>query len=147
MAKKRKMAANTLSTKIADYLRLCRPHQWYKNLLVFLALFFSGNLFNSSLLLLSAYAFLVLILVSSANYAINDIIDAKKDRLFAEKKNRPIAAGRIKKWQAGIFAAVLVLAAFYFSLALNIYFFLCVAAIFLLTLVYSLLLKKYSCWT
>lgn len=136
------MAANILFMRIADYLKLCRPQQWYKNLLVFLALFFSGNLLNIPLLSNSVIAFFILILVSSANYAINDVLDSKKDKHFAEKKSRPVASGRIKAWQAGIFAVVLILISFYFSFVLNLYFFFCVASIFLLTLVYSIFLKK-----
>jgi len=125
-----------------DFFVLCRPHQWYKNVLVFLALFFSGNLFNLNLLTISVYAFLILILISSGNYIINDIIDIKRDRQSPEKRKRPIASGRIKIWQALIFACILIFLALFFSLKINIDFFYSVAALFLATLAYSLLLKK-----
>jgi len=134
---------NMFSMKMfKQFLILCRPQQWYKNLLVFLALFFSGNLFNANLLLVSVYAFLILILISSANYTINDIIDLKKDRMSAEKRNRPLASGKIKAWQAVIFAFILVFFSFLFSLAINALFFYLVLALFLLTLAYSLAIKK-----
>ena len=42
------------------YFKLIRVHQWYKNLVVFLALFFSGNLLNVLLVKEAAIAFLSL---------------------------------------------------------------------------------------
>ncbi len=127
---------------LKELLTLCRPHQWYKNLLVFLALFFSGNLFNAEPLLASAYAFLILIVVSSANYSLNDVIDAKKDRHNTEKRKRPVASGKIKVWQAFLFAAVLLAISFVLSAVLSIHFFYAVLSLFVLTSLYSVALKK-----
>lgn len=127
---------------IKQFLKLSRPHQWYKNLLVFLALIFSGNLFDLEPLFLTLSAFIILILVSSANYAINDILDFKKDRANPEKRKRPVASGKIRAWQALLFASILVFLSLFFSLIINTGFFYSVLALFLLTLFYSLLLKK-----
>ncbi|MBW3022516.1 UbiA family prenyltransferase, partial [Candidatus Woesearchaeota archaeon] len=102
---------------------LCRPRQWYKNLLIFLPLIFSGNIFNIDLLLLTIYGFILLVMVSSANYIINDILDRKKDRLVKEKSSRPLAAGKVGVWQAFSLSILLLFASFYFSYSLNIYFF------------------------
>lgn len=77
------------------YFYVLRPHQWYKNLLVFLAVLFSGNLFNFSALTGAALAFVSFCAFSSAVYVLNDFADRKTDRLHPEKKHRPIAAGRI----------------------------------------------------
>ena len=46
------------------YFKLIRIHQWYKNLVVFLALFFSGDLFNVQLMEEAAIAFFSLSLIS-----------------------------------------------------------------------------------
>ncbi|MBI4153800.1 hypothetical protein HY501_00535, partial [Candidatus Woesearchaeota archaeon] len=54
------------------YLRLLRPRQWYKNLVIFLPLIFSQYLFNGYDLLATSLGFLALCFVSSANYIIND---------------------------------------------------------------------------
>ncbi|MBW3023258.1 UbiA family prenyltransferase [Candidatus Woesearchaeota archaeon] len=124
-----------------NLLLLCRPRQWYKNLLVFLPLIFSGNLFNVNLLLITVYGFILLVMVSSANYIINDIVDIKKDRLVKEKTVRPLAAGKVKVWQAFSLSILLLFASFYFSYSLNIYFFYAALFLFGFTLLYSLLLK------
>jgi len=74
------------------YLRLLRPRQWYKNLLVFLALIFSGNLLNVAAIGNALLAFASFCALSSATYVINDYADRHKDRLHPEKWNRPIAS-------------------------------------------------------
>ena len=76
-------------------LELLRIKQWYKNLVVFLALFFSANIFNVSMLKLSGLTFIAFCFVSSSGYIINDVMDRKKDREHLEKKRRLIASGRI----------------------------------------------------
>ncbi len=82
-------------TELKNILQLLRVRQWYKNLVVFLALFFSGNMLNGTMLFSTAAAFIALAFISSANYILNDLIDLKKDQLHPEKKTRPLAAGRI----------------------------------------------------
>ena len=77
------------------YIALLRPHQWYKNLLVFLPLMFSGNLINLAELSNSLLAFASFCALSSSTYVINDMADRHKDKLHPEKKNRPIASGAI----------------------------------------------------
>jgi 4-hydroxybenzoate polyprenyltransferase len=77
------------------FLRLLRVEQWYKNLVVFFALFFTNNLFNPALLPLSVMGFFSLCLLSSSYYVLNDIRDAAADRRHPEKKGRPIASGEV----------------------------------------------------
>lgn len=125
-----------------EYIRLCRPHQWYKNLLVFLALFFSSSLFNAELVLISVYAFFILVMISSANYVLNDIFDANKDKLNDDKKNRPIASGKIKIENAILFSVILILTSLALSLSINMLFFYSVLTLFILTLFYTIILKK-----
>ncbi|MCO6488980.1 MAG: decaprenyl-phosphate phosphoribosyltransferase [Phaeodactylibacter sp.] len=72
-----------------------RPYQWIKNVLVFAALFFSLSFLNLEAVILSLKAFAGFCLVSSGVYLMNDIRDLEADRLHPEKRNRPIAAGRV----------------------------------------------------
>ena len=123
-------------------IRLLRPAQWYKNLLIFLPIIFSGNLLNLGMLLLTIAGFASLCAVSSANYIINDIIDRKKDKKHPEKKSRPLASGRIKIWQAVGILVLLLITSIGFALPLNINFFYTVAFLLGFTLLYSLLLKR-----
>lgn len=70
------------------YLRLLRVQQWYKNLVIFLALFFTNNLSNVELLSKTIFGFIALCLVSSSYYILNDIKDLEEDRKHPEKKKQ-----------------------------------------------------------
>ena len=80
---------------IKNILLTLRPFQWYKNLLVFLALIFSGTLFNLENIGLSIIAFISLCLISSLNYVVNDFLDKERDKLHPTKRLRPIASGKL----------------------------------------------------
>ena len=81
-------------------LRLMRPYQWYKNLLVFVPLIFSLNAMNIELYSPCLIAFTSLCLASSVNYIINDIKDLERDKLHPEKRMRPLPSGEVKLWEA-----------------------------------------------
>lgn len=121
--------------RLYHLLRLLRPQQWYKNLLIFLAIIFSNNLFNSNLLKLTLIGFVALCSVSSANYIINDIKDIKRDRLNPEKKNRPLASNKISKFEAILTAIILLALSIY--LAKNFNFLLIIGILFVLTQFYT----------
>jgi 4-hydroxybenzoate polyprenyltransferase len=125
-----------------DYLSLMRVRQWYKNLLVFLAIFFSGNLFDSSLLLSTVIAFLSLSFISSCGYVINDLIDIKKDQIHPEKKNRPLASGKISKLNAGILTVLLFVVSLLLAWYLDFNFLGFILVIFVTTQIYSFFLKN-----
>ena len=81
-----------------------RPRQWYKNLLIYLAFFFTINEAWSptadlgdalSLLGVITLAFLIFTALTGAVYLVNDILDAESDRLHPRKRCRPIASGRL----------------------------------------------------
>ncbi|VVB81645.1 Uncharacterised protein [uncultured archaeon] len=77
------------------YVLLLRPQQWYKNLLVFLPLLFSGNLLNLTAIGQSLLAFASFCALSSATYVINYYADRNNDTLHPEKWNRPIESGEV----------------------------------------------------
>ncbi len=123
-------------------LELLRPQQWYKNLVVFIGIVFSGNLLNAEMLWKVAAAFFLVSLMSGVNYIINDIRDAESDRLHPTKKNRPLPSGKFSKTSAGIFATALFLSVSYFSIALSESFFYILSFFFLLGLAYTFFLKN-----
>lgn len=125
-----------------DVIRLLRPQQWYKNLLIFLPLIFVGKMFDYYALLRIVYGFFVLCGISSVNYIINDIIDRKADKQHPEKKNRPIASGAISVPVALVLAAVLLALALLYAYAGGMQFFGTVMFLFLFTQFYSLVLKE-----
>ena len=85
-----------------EYIKLIRAKHWLKNGLVFLPLFFSINLFNTSYYLGTILAFIVFSFTASIVYIINDMGDIEKDRLHPVKKKRPLAAGTISVKNAKI---------------------------------------------
>lgn len=119
-----------------------RPYQWTKNLAVFAAPIFSGQLFNWEAMGNSLLAFACFSLFSSGSYLINDVVDAPYDRRHPQKRHRPIAKGTISPQQA-IFGSL-----FLFSLGLSIAFYLgygfvlLILGFLILHLIYSFILKK-----
>lgn len=81
-------------------LKLVRPRQWIKNLALFTAIIFGGQLFDVDALSNVVVGFIAFTFLSSATYIFNDILDAQKDKLHPFKKNRPIASGKISMGEA-----------------------------------------------
>ena len=75
--------------------RFLRPKQWSKNLLVFAGLLFTGSFTVTDLVVRTLIAFAAMCLASSGTYALNDALDAPKDRLHSKKKSRPVASGEV----------------------------------------------------
>lgn len=125
----KKIAYNTL--------RLLRPRQWIKNVAVFAAIVFAGELFNLVSLWKVILGVLVFCGLSSAIYAINDIFDVAKDRLHPFKKFRPLARGDLSISHALIVAVVLIIASLVVASFVT-------PAFFLLTIVYLFLQLSYS---
>lgn len=94
-----------------EYIKLIRAKHWLKNGLVFLPLFFSINLFNTSYYLGTILAFIVFSFTASIVYIINDMGDIEKDKLHPVKKKRPLAAGTISIKNAKIVIGVLAVLA------------------------------------
>jgi 4-hydroxybenzoate polyprenyltransferase len=124
-----------------EIIKLIRPRQWYKNLVVFLALLFSFHLFKLNDLAMVSLGFISLCLVSSANYIINDIIDRDKDKLNPEKKGRPIASGKIGVLEAWFYASILLAVSVLIAFFLKREFLSYIILIFLVTTTYTFWLK------
>ena len=123
------------------YLLLLRPAQWYKNLLVFLPLVFSGNITNSTAAGQAFLAFVSFCALSSATYVINDYADRYKDRLHPEKWNRPIASGTVGPIEAFLIILLLTIVGFGLSLILPKNFLYAALGYFVLSQFYTAWLK------
>jgi len=132
------------NNKIIDIILSMRPKQFIKNAFVFAGLIFSKSFFNYELVLRTVYAFIIFCLVSGSVYIINDIIDRDKDVVHPKKRNRPIASGRLKPFDAILAVFLLTVIAFYISYRLDREFFLIVTGYFLLMLLYSVVLKNFA---
>ena len=100
-----------------------RPKQWTKNLLVYMALFFTINEawdagdFGEMLPLLgkTSLGFLIFSALSGAVYLANDVVDVARDRLHPTKRFRPIASGQLAVSTSLAAAAVLAAAGIAFA--------------------------------
>jgi 4-hydroxybenzoate polyprenyltransferase len=122
-------------------LKTMRPRQWSKNVFIFAALIFDKQLkiWNSDLRTLAG--FFLFCTISSAVYIFNDLSDVAADREHPEKRNRPIASGKLPMsvaWGAGILLVILSVGLGYL---LSPAFAVVVAAYFLMNIAYSKWLK------
>lgn len=127
---------------VHNLLRLLRPRQWVKNLAVFAAITFNGQLFNLAVAETVLAGFIVFCTTSSAIYVINDLIDIKKDRLHPFKKYRPLANGDITVPVGILIALILTLTSLVASAIISPVFFLITIVYFLLQVSYSAVLKN-----
>ncbi|MEZ5767062.1 MAG: UbiA family prenyltransferase [Paracoccaceae bacterium] len=96
-------------------LRAMRPHQWVKNVLVFLPMIADHGLTPANIGW-TLLAFLAFGLVASSVYVLNDLIDLPADRRHPTKCRRPFASGALPlsygRWMLpGFLGAGLLLAA------------------------------------
>ena len=106
-----------------NYLKLMRVHHYLKNVLIFLPLVFSQNLFDLTLLKKTILGFFAFSILSSIVYIINDIQDVEKDRKHPTKCKRPIASGAVSVKEAYILAvliAVIGITLNYFACGVNL---------------------------
>jgi len=93
------------------YIRLLRPQQWLKNLMLFFPPFLGGILFQPDTWTHGILPFISFCLASSSGYILNDLIDRKADLNHPAKSSRPLASGRISVPLAATAAALLFMTA------------------------------------
>jgi 4-hydroxybenzoate polyprenyltransferase len=118
-----------------------RPRQWTKNAFIFPALVFDKQLIILDSVLRTLAGFALFCLIASAVYIFNDLSDVEADREHPEKRNRPIASGKLPvgvAWAAGI---LLVIVSVGLGYLLSPAFALVVVAYLVLNIAYSRWLK------
>jgi decaprenyl-phosphate phosphoribosyltransferase len=123
------------------HLRLLRPRDWVKNLVILLPLFFAGRMGELVPLTAGLAAVAVFCLVSSAVYIINDLRDIEMDRLHPVKRFRPLASGAVSRASALAVMAALLLGGLAAGAIVTPSILPTVVLYFLLNLAYSLKLK------
>jgi len=124
-----------------NLLTLMRPHQYVKNLFIFLPLFFAGQITTPVLVLNAFMAFIAFSLSASAIYILNDYHDIAEDQLHPKKKYRPLASGAISKKTALYLMALLITAGFYLIYTLSINATIILGLYIALNIAYSFYLK------
>ncbi len=96
-------------------LQLLRPHQWAKNLLLFLPIFASHQVDDLGKWISLICAFVAFSGFAATGHIVNDLLDLETDRAHHEKKRRPLASGRVTPAEGLTVAACVLL----LSLALS----------------------------
>jgi decaprenyl-phosphate phosphoribosyltransferase len=103
-------AANTSrEAPLRALVRLARPQQWHKAMMVFAAPAAAGALTSPTVVARALLAAVGFTLLAVAIYAFNDIRDAPDDRRHPRKRRRPVAAGTISPSVAAVFGALAAL--------------------------------------
>lgn len=124
-------------------LKALRLHQWAKNMLIFVPLLASHRLLEWPLIWSGFVAFLAFGTCASSVYLLNDLLDLPDDRQHPTKRDRPLAAGALPILHALFLIPLLLVSAFALALwKLPPLFSGVLAAYYVLTLVYSLWLKR-----
>jgi 4-hydroxybenzoate polyprenyltransferase len=123
-------------------LRVLRPHQWAKNLLVFAPVAGAHLVRDREAMAATAASFLAFSLAASAGYVLNDAVDVEADLLHEEKRHRPFASGTLPLWSAWIIGPTVAAAALAFALVLPWRFGLLLAGYVAASVAYSLGLKR-----
>ena len=122
--------------KLHPYIDIARPDHWFKNVFmipgILLAILFSYTEFTLNLVIRIITGIFATCLIASANYTINELLDAPYDREHPVKKFRPAAAGLIRPSLAYLQYFMLVAAGLGISYFINIEF--CLTNLFLLVM-------------
>src|SRR6266496_2023636 len=91
---------------------LLRPRPWVKNAFVFVGLLFANAWRQPQIGIRVVLAAAAFCLTASRVYIFNDLFDRQQDRNHPNKKNRPLAAGRVSAGTAVILLIVLWILSF-----------------------------------
>lgn len=130
-------------SSLSALIKTMRPRQWAKNVFIFAAIVFDRQLSPNNLpaILTTIAGFIIFCLLSGVVYVINDIADIEADRKHPDKRNRPIASGRLPVSVARSFAIILLVLLFPLSYLLSPQFCIIALVYLLLNLAYSFNLK------
>jgi len=132
----------TVRSRIAAFIRALRPHQWSKNLLVFVPLLAAGALADGSGWLAALCMFAAFCCAASGVYLINDLTDLAADRRHPRKCYRPFASGDLPVAYGVVAAPLLIVAGGLLALRCGGDAAAIIGLYALLSLLYSLKLKE-----
>lgn len=128
---------------VSTLIRSLRPHQWIKNLLVFVPLVTAYRLMDSSSVIDAILAFLTFCMTASSVYILNDLADVNDDRHHHRKRFRPFASGNLSLAIGWFIWPLLLASAFLFSVMfLSTAYSWVLCGYFIMTLAYSFSLKQ-----
>lgn len=132
---------NQTNRKVYHHFRALRPHQWLKNILIFLPMV-AAHEFTDGKLISALFTFISFSLIAASVYLINDLLDLSFDRLHHRKKNRPLAAGKLPLSHGTFLSPLLLILGLTIAVTISIEVLWVIAVYFILTSLYSLFLKQ-----
>jgi 4-hydroxybenzoate polyprenyltransferase/phosphoserine phosphatase len=127
--------------RLSQMLRAMRPHQWLKNVLVFLPAL-AAHQFDGGTLLLALVAFVAFCLTASSVYLLNDLMDLAADRAHPRKRERPLASGALSLRLGMAMVPALLLVGIGLAVLIGPAFAAVLLGYYALTVAYSLSLKR-----
>ena len=121
--------------------KAARPHQWAKNLLIFLPVLLAHS-FSPAKLLAALGAFCCFCLTASSTYVFNDLLDLEADRRHPRKRFRPFASGDLSGLTGFATAAILLMIGLIGASLVNATFFAWLLVYMVTTVSYSSYLKR-----
>jgi len=126
---------------LKKYIRIMRLDHWIKQLFILPGFFFADLLINekiaaeyiSNLII----AFFAVSLIASANYVINEWLDAEFDKFHPTKKNRSVVTEDVKGSVVWILWGVLTCTGFFIGYLINFYFLLMLVWLWLMGIAYN----------
>lgn len=80
---------------VLEFIGASRPHQWSKNLLLFLPIIAAHRIEAGGVWMQAAVGFVAFSTLASSLYILNDLVDLSADRRHPEKRTRPFASARL----------------------------------------------------
>jgi len=127
---------------LLTWIKAMRVYQWLKNLLVLVPLLTAHRFFDLTSIIDAGVAFLAFGLCASGVYLLNDLLDLTPDRMHARKRKRPFAAGTLPLLHGLMVAPLITLAGFALALLCSPAFAAVLLCYYVMTLSYSLKLKR-----
>jgi 4-hydroxybenzoate polyprenyltransferase len=121
--------------------RALRPHQWAKNVLLFVPLLAAHRANDSVAVGNTALGFAAFCLCASSVYVLNDMLDLQADRAHVRKSKRPFASGDLPLWAGFLMVPLLLAISAAIASFLPTSFLLVLGGYYGLTTAYSLALK------
>ena len=126
---------------MGKYIRIMRPDHWIKQLFIFPGFLFAYILIGSELnlthLISFITAFVAVSLIASANYVINEWLDAEFDKFHPTKKNRSVVTEDVKGSIVWILWGVLTCAGFCIGQLINFYFLMMLVWLWVMGIAYN----------
>jgi 4-hydroxybenzoate polyprenyltransferase len=131
-----------LRTAPAAWIRMFRPHHWVKNLLLFAPALFGNVLSEPGVCLRCTIGFVLLGIVASCTYLVNDVLDLDIDRQHRSKATRPFASGEMSVVFGFVLPPLGIILGIFGAAYISRQFAIALSSYALLSLSYSFVLKR-----